>query len=239
MTYNVHRCTGRDGIVSPERIARVIAQVDPDIVALQEVDVHRQRTGGVDQVDVIARALGMRFHFNTVLRVEDSEGYGDAILTALPARRAKAARIPGRPRLPGVERRGALWVEIEVDGRPLQVITTHLGLSAGERRLQLDALLGEEWLNHPGCSQPQLLLGDFNAVPRSRAYRRLSKHLRDAQVVAGGRPRPTYPAAMPLLPLDYIFVSPPLRVLQAGVLRTKLARVASDHLPVFISAQFP
>jgi endonuclease/exonuclease/phosphatase family metal-dependent hydrolase len=48
LTWNVHRCTGRDGKASPERIAEVIAATAPDVVALQEVDVHRPRSGGVD-----------------------------------------------------------------------------------------------------------------------------------------------------------------------------------------------
>lgn len=232
LTYNVHRCTGTDRRVSPERIAAVIADARPDIVALQEVDVHRARTGGVDQVDAIARLLGMQFHFNTVLRVEDSEGYGDALLTALPTRISRAAPIPGAPRLPGVEARGALWVRVEVGGAPVQVITTHLGLSAGERRVQIDALLGPDWLGHADCIGPSILLGDFNAIPRSRAYRRLTRHLRDAQVLGGGRPRPTFPSSLPLLALDHIFIAGPVGRVETEVLRTPLTRVASDHLPL-------
>jgi endonuclease/exonuclease/phosphatase family metal-dependent hydrolase len=239
LTYNVHRCTGLDSRTSPERIAEVIAQASPDIVALQEIDVRRARTGHVDQADMIARALDMRFHFSTVLRTEDEEGYGDVIMTALPMQLVRAARLPGRPRIPGVERRGALWVRVEVDGMPLQVITTHLGLTARERRIQVDALLAEEWLGHPDCTEPLVLLGDFNAVPRSRAYRRLALHLRDAQAIAAGRTRPTFPSRLPVLPLDHLFVSPSLRVSEAAVINSPLARVASDHLPVVIAVEMP
>ena len=63
----------------------MIAQSRPDIVALQELDVGRMRTGGVDQAHAIAERLGMSFHFNCALKVEE-EQYGDAILTARPSK---------------------------------------------------------------------------------------------------------------------------------------------------------
>ena len=104
LTYNVHRCLGPDGLLSPERIADVIASADPDIVALQELDVRRARTGGVDQAYRLAQRLGMAFHFNAALKVEE-ELYGDAILTALPERLVKAGPLPGHPRFSRLEPR--------------------------------------------------------------------------------------------------------------------------------------
>jgi endonuclease/exonuclease/phosphatase family metal-dependent hydrolase len=104
MTYNVHRCVGADGRADPRRIAEVIAACQPDMVALQELDVGRLRTGGIDQAHVIAHLLGMSFHFHPALQVED-ELYGDAILTALPMRLVKAGPLPGSV---GFEPRGAL-----------------------------------------------------------------------------------------------------------------------------------
>lgn len=239
LTWNVHSCVGRDRATSPERIAEVIAGVAPDVVALQEVDVHRGRTGHVDQADTIARALGMASHFNSVLRVEDREGYGDAIMSALPMTLKRAALIPGAPRIPGVERRGALWVGVEYEGRQVQVITTHLGLSHAERHEQLDALLGEGWLGHPECTGPRILLGDFNAIPPSRAYRRMARAMHCAQRLAGERPRATFPSGMPFLPLDHVFVDIPGCRTRTRVIRTKLARIASDHLPVLTHIEFP
>lgn len=128
LTYNVHRCVGPDRRLDIGRVADAIAACEPDIVALQELDVGRPRTGGLDQAHEIAQRLGMSFHFNAALRVEE-EQYGDAILTLLPERLVKAGPLPGLdPRVP-LEPRGALWVEVTVDGRPLQVINTHLGLA--------------------------------------------------------------------------------------------------------------
>src|SRR6202453_702430 len=96
LTYNVHRCVGTDRRLDVGRVAEVIAAQSPDIVALQEVDVRRARTGGVDQAHRLAQRLGMAFHFNAALRVEE-EQFGDAILTALPERLGKAGSLPGHP----------------------------------------------------------------------------------------------------------------------------------------------
>jgi endonuclease/exonuclease/phosphatase family metal-dependent hydrolase len=184
MTYNVHRCRGLDRAWSPERIAAVIASTHPDIVALQELDVGRARSGHVDQAETIARDLGMDVQFFPALRVME-ELYGDAILSRWPAKTVKAAALPGL-RLPGLEPRGALWSRIQVDGATVQVINTHLSILGRERLLQIKALTGPEWLRHPDCRGP--VLGDLNATPRSKTYRQVSSHLADA-FLASRKPR--------------------------------------------------
>lgn len=234
VTYNVHRCLGVDGMLSPKRIASVIASREPDIVALQEVDVGRARTGGIDQAHAIADALNMTLHFHSVLQVVE-EKYGDAILTTRPSELVRAAMLPGRSRIRRLEPRGALWVSIDFEGTRLQVINTHLGLTRRERRLQVDALLGPTWTGHPECTDPFILLGDFNAVPRGRTYRRLNARLADAQLAAGRRRAlPTFPTRLPVLRLDHVFVSRSVAVRKVEVLRTSLTRVASDHLPLVV-----
>ena len=141
MTYNVHRCVGVDRKLDTARVAAVIAQARPDVVALQEVDVGRSRTGGVDQAHAIAHRLGMAFHFNAALKVEE-EQYGDAILTRGDLRLVKAGPLPGSSTLRGLEPRGALWAQIDIDGARLQVLNTHLGLVPHEQRAQAAALAG-------------------------------------------------------------------------------------------------
>lgn len=231
VTYNVHRCRGGDGRLSPSRIAEVIASCRPDIVALQEVDVGRRRSGGVDQADQIARELGMQMHFHPAFHVLE-ERYGDAILTAHPSRIVRAENLPGLQHYPGLEARGALWATVELEGRELQVVNAHIGLLAWERKIQVQALLGPRWVGNEACRDPVILLGDFNAVPRSRAYRRMAERLRDAQRVSRNIVRTTFPARLPVMRLDHIFVSPSIHVLRTEVLRTPLARIASDHLPL-------
>src|SRR5580704_12058191 len=162
LTYNVHRCVGIDRRLDVGRVAEVIAAQAPDIVALQELDVGRARTGGVDQAHQLAERLGMAFHFNAALRVEE-EQYGDAILTALPERLVKAGPVPGYRRMPRLEPRGALWVEVMVGGASLQVINTHLGLVPREQQIQAATLAGPRWLG--AAAGPTVLLGDLNATP--------------------------------------------------------------------------
>src|SRR5215207_5217855 len=120
VTYNVHRCVGIDGRLSPRRIADVLAACEPDIVALQELDVRRARTGLVDQAHEIAFDLEMDMHFHPAFTVME-EAYGDAVLTSYPLRLIKAGPLPGLARLPGLEPRGALWAAIDVGGAELQV----------------------------------------------------------------------------------------------------------------------
>jgi endonuclease/exonuclease/phosphatase family metal-dependent hydrolase len=206
----------------------VIAACQPDMVALQELDVRRLRTGGIDQAHAIAYLLGMSVHFHPALQVEE-ELYGDAILTALPMRLVKAGLLPGSV---GFEPRGALWAAVEANGTEIQIINTHLGLPAYERMAQAKSLLGQDWLGHPDCRDPVILLGDFNARRRSVVYRMFAAKLRDAQLVLHKRARRTFPARMPMLRIDHIFCSRSVDVLGVEVPRSQLVRTASDHLPL-------
>ena len=237
LTYNVHRCLGTDGRLSPERIADVIAAYEPDVVALQELDVGRLRSGGGDQAHAIARALGMHVHFHASLRVLE-EQYGNAILTHRPSQLVKAEALPGWARRPSLEPRGALWASVQLGGTEVQVINTHLGLRRHERLAQIDALLGPHWLGHQACREPVIVLGDFNATPRGRVYRRLAAHLCDAQAEAQlPKPKATFPSRLPMLRIDHVFVSRSIRVLRVDTVRTPLARIASDHLPLLVEFQ--
>jgi endonuclease/exonuclease/phosphatase family metal-dependent hydrolase len=232
LTYNVHRCVGADRRLDVGRVAEVIARLEPDIVALQELDVGRLRTNGVDQAHEIARRLDMTFHFHAALKVEE-ELYGDAILTTLPERKVKAGPLPGYRRIPTLEPRGALWVEVEVEGRPLQVLNTHLGLVPREQQIQAACLAGPAWLGHPACASPVILLGDFNATASSVVYRTLTARLAAARrLVASGAPSATFPSALPVLRIDHLFVGPGVMVRDVFAPFDKLTRAASDHLPL-------
>lgn len=239
MTYNVHSCIGMDGKLDAERIARVIARAKPDVVALQELDVGRARTQGMDQAHLIARYLEMEFHFHPSLHLEE-ERYGDAILTHLPQRLVKAGALPGLADKPQLEPRGALWVAIDLHGTEIQIINTHLGLYPRERLAQADALLGSDWLEHEQCRDPVILCGDFNALPSSSVYRRLCGRLSDAQNVAlHHQPKGTYSSRFPTVRIDHIFISPGLEVTGIKVPASEFARIASDHLPLIAKVRIP
>ncbi|QIB67759.1 oxidoreductase [Kineobactrum salinum] len=240
VTYNVHSCIGMDGKLSARRIARVIARTQPDIVALQELDVGRSRSGHENQAQVIAHYLTMEHHFHPVIHVEN-EQYGDAILSHLPMRLVKAACLPPVPG-PGSRRepRGAVWVAVEVMGTEIQVINTHLGLWPGERLRQVQELLGRNWLGHPDCQGPVILCGDFNATPGSAVCRMLRARLDDAQIeLASHRPRNTFSSNIPAARIDHIFLGGGVEVTAIDTPQSQLARLASDHRPLVATLKLP
>jgi endonuclease/exonuclease/phosphatase family metal-dependent hydrolase len=232
VTYNVRRCVGNDRKLDVARIAEVLAALEPDVVALQELDVGRARTGHVDQASEIAQRLDMACHFNAAMRVE-KELYGDAVLSALPERLVQAGPLPGYGRLPQLEPRGALWVEVDVDDTRVQVINTHLGLVPREQQAQARKLAGPSWLQHPRCRGPTILLGDFNATGVSVVYRTLTARLEAARNLAPTRaPNATFPSQLPVLRIDHLFVTREIRVKAVFAPFDALTRVASDHLPL-------
>lgn len=234
VTYNVHRCVGNDRRLDVARIAEVLARLEPDIVALQELDVGRARTGHVDQAHEIATRLDMACHFHAALTVEE-ERYGDALLTHYPERLVQVGPLPGYDRIRALEPRGALWIEVEIDGKPVQVINTHLGLVPREQQLQAAWLAGSSWLEHPNCTGPRILLGDFNATGTSVVYRTLTAKLEAARSVARKKqPSTTFPSPLPVLRIDHVFVSPEIAVTDVFAPFEPLTRIASDHLPLVV-----
>jgi endonuclease/exonuclease/phosphatase family metal-dependent hydrolase len=234
LTYNVHRCVGMDGELDVARTAKAIAQMRPDIVALQELDVFRARTDMVDQAHAIAELLGMSFHFHPAFRVEE-ESYGDAILATFPMRVVKAGALPGSNAVRGLEPRGALWVKIDIGGDiELDVVNTHLGLVPHEQRAQASALVSEAWMADPECTDPAILLGDFNATSRHGAYRRVAQRLRDAQKVHRRRTLKTFPSRFPMIRIDHVFVSRSVVVTGVHTGHGALIKQASDHVPLAV-----
>ena len=239
MTYNVHSCIGMDGKLSPERIARVIAQYSPDVVALQELDLGRERTQSIDQAKVIADQLEMLYHFHPSIQVEE-EKYGDAMLSRYPMKLIRSEQLAQIAMKPQPEPRGAICVEIEVGGQRFHIVNTHLSLVGRERRMQIEELTGPEWLGRPPNGVHRILCGDFNATPRSPVCRRAAVLLRDCQDGhRDHRPLGTWFSRNPLTRIDHIFVEPELRVLRTEVPRTHLTRIASDHLPLIAEMSVP
>jgi endonuclease/exonuclease/phosphatase family metal-dependent hydrolase len=235
LTYNVHSCSGMDGMISPHRIARVIEREAPDIIALQEVDVMRPRTDSDDQARLLARYLSMHVHFHPALQIE-GEQYGEAVLSRFPMTLRRAGALPYRKHWLVDESRGALWVEIDLGaGRRLQLVNTHFGLGGRERRDQVETLLGPDWLGHDDCRGAVVLCGDFNASPKSYVHQRLGSRLRDVQDVLPGHQRlKTLPGRHPYGYIDHVFVGERIEPAAIHVPLHHLARVSSDHLPLVV-----
>src|SRR4029453_15295938 len=94
-TYNVHGCVGTDRQRSEARIAEVIAKLSVDIIGLQELDLSRTRSAGVDQTGMIAEQLGWYSYFHPAMR-RDDEHYGNAVLSRYPLTFRRAVELPGK-----------------------------------------------------------------------------------------------------------------------------------------------
>ncbi len=233
MTYNIHSCAGIDGKIRPERIARVINRFSPDIVAVQEVDSRRRRSGGHDQADLIAAHLRMKHVFHAMFE-EEKERYGIAVFARHPFTVVKSGFLtPPEPRL-FREARGAIWLRFDQDdGPPIHFFNTHFGLGRAERRNQVDELLGNAWLGSLPDREAVVLCGDLNSMPNSYVCRRLRERFADAQLaLRGHRPQATFSSVRPLLRIDHIFVSRHFVVREVERPATVAALVASDHLPL-------
>ena len=237
LTYNIHGCRGTDRRVSPARIAEVIAAAKADVVALQEVDLYRARSGRTDQAQLIAGQLSMDYHFHPAWHLA-GERLGDAVLSRLPMQLMKAAALPSFSRWKR-ERRGAVWVRLEVGHRRLHFINTHLGLNLRDRLAQTEELFGPDWLGNTECGPPLVLCGDFNALPGSRVHRRVLQHLQDVHAGLLVPRRRTFPTRYPMASLDHIFLSEGFAIHQVEVVRTELTRVASDHYPLLVELSLP
>jgi endonuclease/exonuclease/phosphatase family metal-dependent hydrolase len=238
MTYNIHSCIGIDGKVRPERVARVINHCDPDIVAVQEIDVHRARSGRHHQAELIAAHLRMEHEFHALLE-EERERYGIAIFARHPFEVVRSARFPQPFKGLFYEQRGAIWIRMKFGGRDLHLINTHLGLGRGERHSQVEHLMGDQWLGSIPENEPVILCGDFNSRPRSRVISRLSERLSDVQLAAKGhKPRATFSSVQPLVRIDHVFVSRHFNVENVEVPSTPTALIASDHLPICVQLKF-
>ncbi len=179
-----------------------------DVVGLQELDMGRRRSAGVDQAGLIAGQLGWNHLFESAIHVVD-EHYGIAILSRYPLRHRRTIALPGEGRWYCREKRVALWAETETPGGPVQIINTHFGLGRSERRTQARHIA--ELIEAAPREEPLVLLGDFNSRPSSRALQPLRKHLRDLRTTLGGEwsSAGRFPPAIPSS-RSIIFSSAPL-----------------------------
>ena len=218
-TYNVHGCVGRDGRRDPDRISAVLAELDADIVAMQEftypldVALDTRTPVVLTTLDRYECALGPTR--NTV-----TQCFGNALLTRHRLIEVHRLDLSMRRREP----RGALAATVDVNGVPVHILAAHLGLRVPERRFQVRQIL--DYLD--SVSHERLIvLGDFNDwVPGRTVADAL-----DARLGRLRGPR-SFPAFRPLVALDRIWVHPKNALLRLRAHATPTARAASDHLPV-------
>ncbi|GIF22262.1 endonuclease/exonuclease/phosphatase family metal-dependent hydrolase [Actinoplanes tereljensis] len=247
-TFNLlHGRSLSDGTVHADRVHAAIAELDADVLGLQEVDRAQPRSGLLDLTAIAADALGARTHrFAAAVvgtpgetwqpwRSNDDNAhplYGIALVSRYPVIRWQITTLPGAPirspvytgdgiRLLKDEPRVLLAAVLDTPAGPVTVATTHLSFVPGWNLRQLrHAVRALRTL--PG---PRLLLGDLNmpAAP--------------VRAVTGWRPlakAPTFPSPSPRAQLDHILADPRGyrlgRVLQVCTPRPNV----SDHLPLIV-----
>ena len=227
MTYNIHHGEGLDGRVDLLRIAQLIKEQGADIVALQEVDKGTERTQRRDFPAELAGLTGLTCVFSNNYSFQGGE-YGNAVLTRFPVRRWTNHHY--QMLRPG-EQRGLLQLVLDVRGRELVFLNTHLDFRADDSERWSN--VGEiENLAQSYRGKPAILGGDFNDTPESRVCRRLGQSFADSWKLIGEGDGWTIPAAQPRKRIDYLWVSKDqsLVPLKAWVPGTD----ASDHLPVVV-----
>jgi endonuclease/exonuclease/phosphatase family metal-dependent hydrolase len=231
MTYNIHHGEGLDGQVDLLRIAQLIQREGAGIVALQEVDKGVARTARRDFPAELAALTGMTCVFSNNFSFQGGE-YGNAVLTRFPV-----LRVTNTPyqMLRGGEQRGLMQLVLDVQGRELVFMNTHIDYRPddAERMLNVGEIETRLKLN---AGRPIILCGDFNARPESRVCRRLSENLDDAWARVGQGDGFSIPAAQPTKRIDYIWISKAksLEPIKAWVPPSG----ASDHLPVVAEFRF-
>jgi endonuclease/exonuclease/phosphatase family metal-dependent hydrolase len=234
LTYNIHKAIGVDGQFAPRRIADVLGHYQADVVLLQEVDRGVPRSGMVDLAAFLGRELGYAYRavgMNVFMR---RGKYGNATLSRFPIGRQHNLDLT----IGGAKRRGAQHTRIHVvrngDRAAVDVFNIHLSLMALLRRHQMKRLLAFiAAFDSP--STACVVAGDMNDW-QGMLKRRFFV---PAGFVCATNRRPgsrwalkTFPSIAPTGGLDKIFYRGPLRVVQVRRSHLKLARIASDHLPV-------
>jgi endonuclease/exonuclease/phosphatase family metal-dependent hydrolase len=234
-TYNIHKCRGLDGRVRPDRIAQVLADLDADLIALQEVvcvDGNRRED---HQAQYLAEALGYYVELGETRRHKGG-AYGNVLLSRFPIVRTRNYDLS----VPRRERRGCLRADIHIDdGGWLHVFNLHLGTSYFERRKQARTLFQREILTGEELSGSKVVLGDLNEWTKGLTSRLLRSHFHRADPRTSMRRAQTYPGVFPVLQLDHIYFDRSLKLHGVTVHRSRPALLASDHLPLVAEFDLP
>jgi endonuclease/exonuclease/phosphatase family metal-dependent hydrolase len=225
LTYNIHHGEGRDGLLDLSRLSQVIISAQPDLVALQEVDIETTRVGGVNQLDTLAQLTGMHAKFGKAMDYMGG-GYGVAVLSRWPVVGTVSEALPSSP---DREPRTELTVEVRAgSGGPLiQFTSTHLDQGRPEDRLVQAEYLNELLIRD---DVPGILAGDMNARPNTEVMKIFEPWW---TVALPFDPGATTTPPRPLLRGDHVLFRPYASWRQVES-RFIDDTVASDHRPVLV-----
>lgn len=217
MTYNIKNANGMDDVRSFQRIANVINNASPDVVAVQEVDSMTHRSGQKYVLGEIAERTQMHAYFAPAIDYDGGK-YGVGLLTKQAPIRLQTMPLPGRE-----EARTLILAEFE----DYIYCCTHLSLTEEDRMESLKVLKTFA----DSSKKPFFLAGDMNAEPESAFIKELQK---EYQIISNPK-QPTFPAPEPKETIDYIASlkqnAAGFAVISARVLNEP---VASDHRPLLV-----
>ena len=227
-TYNIHKSIGIDRRFAPERIVDVLGEIEPDVVALQEVVCHRNSNRREHQAEFIAEELGMEFVLGANRHIAGAP-YGNVVLTRLPVKRSENFDISITKREP----RGCLHTEIAVsENESIHFFNVHLGTSYFERRRQVHKLLAAHALDHHEYAGRRIVAGDFNEWTRGLTTKLFKASFQSVDAKMHLGTRRTFPGILPLLHLDHIYFDRRFTLVNAFLHKSRTALLASDHLPI-------
>ena len=228
LSWNIHKgIGGRDRRYSLQRIIDCIDHERPDLVCLQEVDRLVGRSDFDDQPRLLGQSLNLQSTFQANVPVSDGT-YGNLILSRWAV--GSTHRISLKR---GIRKsRGAQLIHVETPEGVLHLVNTHLGLDERERHWQIDFLLEHE-LFQSSSVIPTFIAGDFNDWRNTLAEQSLANH-GFQQVTSPPSEYRSFPSWLPVGGLDKVFVRGEVTTERVKVVRTSLARVASDHLPIVV-----
>lgn len=218
MTYNIKNANGMDDVCNFQRVANVINNACPDVVAVQEVDSMTNRSGKKYVLGEIAERTQMHAYFAPAIDYDGGK-YGIGVLTKQAPMRVKTMPLPGRE-----EARALIMVEFE----DYIYCGTHLSLTEEDRMASVQMIKDFAKAN----KKPFFLAGDMNAEPESEFIKELQK---DFQILSNTKQH-TFPAPAPTETIDYIVAlkenANGFAVTSAQVLNEP---VASDHRPIVVN----
>lgn len=228
LCYNIHYGQGNDGIYDVQRLADVINKAKPDLVALQEVDVHVKRSGRVHQARKLAEFTNMAVRFGPTQHYEGGL-FGNAVLTRLPILDVHIQPLPYTESTPEKTTypRAAVAVTVRLkDGNSLRFISTHFQHNVPDDRVAeakaINKFFDDETI-------PTILAGDMNATPDAEPVQILQQKWKNA---INDPPAPSAPSSKPRSRIDYIFYrGKTLKMISSEVIDEPMA---SDHCPVLV-----
>jgi endonuclease/exonuclease/phosphatase family metal-dependent hydrolase len=222
-TYNIHRCRGLDRRTSAMRIADVLAGIEADVIALQEVV--GAGPGGPGHAEELGAALGMGWVMAPARHLR-GHLFGNVTLSRFPIRRHTQYDLTWKT----CEPRCCQRVDVAIGPHVLHLYNVHLGTALLERRAQ--ALRLAAIVQDRRVAGPKVVLGDFNEWTKGLATSMLSELLQSIDLFPYLKRRRTYPGIFPILHLDHIYYQGEVEVRNVELPRTRKALVASDHLPL-------